>query len=309
MATRLLLLAACILAFGACAKDKAPAKPAPELGPVELLATGQEPRALLRYDIAPGTQVRAVLDIVSKVEVQGDTDGALSPLPNVRLLVQAGPTQDIAGGTRYILRIVDAKLVDSGTSPATEAEAMESELAGLRDMRGRFDIDDRGIAVDSDVPWSRAQENVPPRVLIMLGNVRSAVTVIPLPLEPVGVGAVWEVRRPLQIWSTRVTQVTRYTLREAQDGLLELAFTITQTATPQTAALNPKEELRLRSYDMKLEGELTLDLSKPMTPEVEAAAESSADFVLVTPNKSEPVVAKRQSLLRLLELSSTQDAP
>ncbi len=309
MANRMLVLAAFTLAFGACAKDKVPVKPAPELGPVQLLAAGQQPRALLRYDIAPGTQVRGVLDIVSKTQVVGEVDGSLSPLPSVRVLVQVGPSQSIEGGTRYILRIVDAKILESGASSASDAEAIESELAGLRNMRGRFDIDDRGLVVDSEVPWSRAQENVPPRVLIMLGNVRSAVTVIPLPVEPVGVGAVWEVKRPLQIWSTRMTQVTRYTLQEAQGNLFKLEFTITQTAAPQSAALNPKEELRLRSYEMKLEGELTLDLSKPMTPEVEAAAESTADFVLVTPDKSEPVVAKRKSLLRLLELSPPQSTP
>jgi hypothetical protein len=42
-------------------------------------------------------------------------------------------------------------------------------------MRGRFDIDEQGIVVDADVPWSEGQQRLHPRVIITIANVRSAI--------------------------------------------------------------------------------------------------------------------------------------
>jgi hypothetical protein len=172
-------------------------------------------------------------------------------------------------------------------------------VQALRGMRGRFDLNRQGIVVDSDVPWSQGQERIHPRVAITIGNVRSAIATIPLPLEPVGIGAVWEVRRPLRIWSAYVTQVARYELKDRQGDRFRVEITIHQTAAPQTADLNPRLEMHVRGYELHATGHALADLGLPLALEAKLESSSAADIALVSPETTEPLMSTRRSLLQL----------
>ena len=146
---------------------------------------------------------------------------------------------------------------------------------------------------------SQGQERIHPRVAITIGNVRSAVATIPLPREPVGLGAVWEVRRPLRIWSARVTQVTRYELIDRQGDQFRVAIRIQQRAAPQVADLNPRLEMHVRGYELRASGRALADLGLPIALEAELESTSAADIALVSPEKTEPLVSTRRSVVRL----------
>jgi hypothetical protein len=133
----------------------------------------------------------------------------------------------------------------------------------------------------------------------MLGNVRSAIATVPLPIEPVGVGAVWEVRRQIRIWSARVTQVTRYELVDRIDDRFRVRITVRQSAPTQIADLNPKLEMHVRTYEMRAEGHALVDLGLPIALEADLESHSEADIALVSPEKTEPIQSARRSVLRL----------
>jgi hypothetical protein len=205
----------------------------------------------------------------------------------------------LPNGTRYVLRVTKAKaVVPQGATERQIDEAQQGVIA-LRGMRGRFDIDRQGVVVEADVPWSQGQERIHPRVAVTIGNVRSTIATIPLPEEPVGIGATWEVRRPLRIWSARVSQVTRYELVDRSDDRLRVAITVHQKADPQVADLNPKLEMHVRGYELRASGQALVDLRVPLALEAEMNSTSSADIALVSPEKTEPLMASRRSVMKL----------
>jgi hypothetical protein len=299
-----IILGAClflVLATAGCKSKTTPPPPA-ELS-VVLVNSGQTPLQPLRYLIAPGTVVQSQLEIRdadAAIESTEDSRNAFGVLPGFKLRVHAGPTVSLPNGTRFVLRISEAESVVPEGVTEREKTELEQGVQALRGMRGRFDFNERGIVVDEDVPWTEGQTRIHPRVTIMIGNVRSALATIPLPQEPVGIGAVWEVRRPLRIWSARVTQVTRYELTDRVAERFRVAITVHQEAAPQVADLNPELEMHVRSYEMDAKGHALADLSLPLALDASLESSSSADIALVSPEKTEPLMAARRSLVRLV---------
>ncbi len=302
-----IILGACLLAAVTTAgcKKKKTAPPPPELA-VTLVDPGEVPLAPLQYAIPPDTVMRTILDIrdtEASIEEAEDSEDAFGVLPGFKLLLHAGPTVALPKGTRYVLRIVKAESVLPEGVTESQMGEVEQGVQALAGLRGRFDLNHQGIVVDSDVPWAQGQERIHPRVAITIGNVRSAVATIPLPREPIGIGAVWEVRRSLRIWSARVTQVTRYELTDRVDGRFRVLITVHQKANPQIADLNPQLEMHVRGYEMHAEGHALADLSLPMALEASLKSSSAADIALVSPEKTEPLMAARRSVLRLVSKS------
>jgi hypothetical protein len=289
----LVLLIAC-----GCKKDK-PEPPPPELS-ASLIEPGEEPRQLLRYTIAPGSVVRSVLEVRTASTTTEDLQDVFGVLPGVRLDLHAGPTVSLGDkGIRYVLRISRATAILPEGVEEDRVEGVQASVQALNNMRGRFDLSERGIVLDSDVPWAKGQERIHPRVTIMLGNVRSAVATVPLPVEPVGVGAVWEVRRSIRLWSAWVTQVTRYELVDYTGDRFRVRVDIQQSAPAQVADLNPKLEMHVRTFEMEAQGHAFVDLGLPMALEAELESHSQADIALVSPEKTEPIQSVRHSVLRL----------
>ena len=296
-------IAVCLLALltaAACKKRKT-TPPPPELA-VTLIDAGQTPRELLQYSIPPETALRTSLtvrDIRAARDESKYADKAFGVEPGLRLALRAGPAVSLPNGSRYILRIVRAEAILPEGLSSRQIDEAQRGVEVLRGMRGRFDLNRQGIVVDSEVPWAQGQERIHPRVALTIGNVRSAVATIPLPREPVGLGAVWEVRRRLRIWSARVTQVTRYELIDRQGDQFRVAIRIQQTAAPQVADLNPRLEMHVRGYELRASGRALADLGLPIALEAELQSTSAADIALVSPEKTEPLTSTRRSVVRL----------
>lgn len=283
-------------------KKKKTLPPPPELS-VTLVDPGQAPHEPMLYAIPPDTALKSLLDIrdvEASADASTDADDAFGTLPGLHLLMHAGPTVSLPNGARYVLRITKAESVLPEGVTERQMNEVEQGVNALRGMRGRFDVNRQGIVVDADVPWAQGQERIHPRVAITIGNVRSAIATIPLPREPVGIGAVWEVRRQLRIWSARVTQVTRYELTDRAGDRFRVAITVEQKATPQVADLNPKLEMHVRGYEMRARGHALADLGLPMSLEAKLESSSAADIALVSPEKTEPLMSARRSVLRLV---------
>jgi hypothetical protein len=298
------VLGLCVLAalVSLGCKKKKTTPPPPELA-VALVRAGEAPLEPLRYSIPPGTVIDSLLEI-SDVEATSETTeeslGAFGTLPGFKLWLRAGPTVTQPKGARYVLRIAKAEPVLPEDVTGQLAEEVDQGVEALRGMRGRFDLNEQGIVIDADVPWSEGQERIHPRVAIMIANIRSAIATVPVPKEPVGIGAIWEVQRPLRIWSARVTQVTRYELTDRAGDRFRVAVTVHQTAEPQVADLNPELEMHVRGYELHARGHVLADLGLPLALEASVESDSAADIALVSPEKTEPLTSERRSVLRLV---------
>lgn len=296
----LVAVALTLLVVAGCKKKKSQPPP-PELS-VKLLDPGAAPQQTLQYNIPPDTALKSIIvvrDIASEAERTETSDDTFGVLPGLKLLLHAGPTVALPNGTRYVLRISKAQSILPDGVTSRQMDEAQQGVHALSNTRGRFDLNRQGIVVDADVPWTQGDERVHPRVAITIGNIRSAIATIPLPREPVGIGAVWEVRRPLKIWSARVSQVTRYELVDRDGDLFRVAITVEQKAQPQTADLNPKLEMHVRGYEMRARGQALADLTLPLALEAEMDSSSAADIALVSPERTEPLQSTRRSVLQL----------
>jgi hypothetical protein len=300
-------LGGCLLAAlvtTGCKKNKT-SPPPPELS-VTLVDPGDPPLEALRYAIPPDTVIQGLLevrDVESAVDGSRESTDNFGIMPGLQLGLRAGPTVSLPKGSRYVLRISKAESILPEGISENQMREVEEGVRALQGIRGRFDVNEQGIVIDADVPWAQGQERIHPRVAILIGNVRSALATIPLPKEPVGIGAVWEVRRPMRIWSARVTQVTRYELTDRMGHRFRIAITVSQTAAPQVADLNPKLEMHVRSYEMRARGHALADLGLPLALEAVIESSSAADVALVSPEQTEPLMSARRSLLRLVSKS------
>jgi hypothetical protein len=301
MRTTIVALSVAVALFAVGCKKKKKGPPPPELT-VKLLDPGAAPYEPLQYAIQPGTALKSILtvrDLELETEESEDAADAFGVLPGLKLLLHAGPTVALPNGTRYILRITKAETILPEGVTSRQMDEAQQGVQALKGMRGRFDLNRQGIVVDSDVPWAQGQERIHPRVTITIGNIRSAIATIPLPREAVGIGATWEVRRPLRIWSARVTQVTRYELVDRQGDQFRVAITVEQKAQPQTADLNPKLEMHVRGYELRARGHALGDLRAPLALEAQLESSSAADIALVSPERTEPLMSTRRSVVRM----------
>lgn len=305
-----LCMVSVVLTVG-CKKKKKAGPPPPELS-VRLIDPGAAPLERLQYEIPLDTTLKSLLtvrDLATAGDQSQAADDAFGVRPGMKLLLHAGPTVQIPKGTRYVLRITKAESILPDGVTARQMDEAQQGVRALQGMRGRFDLNSQGIVVDADVPWAQGQERIHPRVAITIGNVRSAVATIPLPNVPVGIGAVWEVRRSLRIWSAQVTQVTRYELKDRQGDRLRVAITVQQNAAPQVADLNPKLEMHVRGYELRASGQALVDLSVPLALEASMESTSAADIALVSPERTEPLMSTRRSVVELATKVKEREAP
>lgn len=304
---RNIVLGGCLVAAlvtAGCKKNKT-TPPPPELS-VTLVDPGEAPLEALRYAIPPDTVMQSLLEVRAiETEVEGSEGSAdaFGIMPGLQLRLHVGPTVSLPKGSRYVLRISKAESILPEGVSERQMQEVEEGVRALNGSRGRFDLNEQGIVVDADVPWAQGQERIHPRVAILIGNVRSALGTIPVPKEPVGIGAVWEVRRPMRIWSARVTQVTRYELTDRVGNRFRVAITVRQTGAPQVADLNPKLEMHVRSYEMRARGHALADLGLPLALEAVVESSSAADIALVSPEQTEPLRSARRSIIRLVSKS------
>ena len=297
---RVLLLFAAVLCLGACSGKKKKTLPDRTLvlSPVKLLEAGKAPRQQIRYAIPPDQTSRAVLDLRVSTAATADVADIFGVTPGFRLQLRAGPTVSLEKGTRYILRVIKAEAMLQENTPEDQVDHIKRGVKAMEAIGGRLDLDDRGNVLSTDVPWHREQDQIKPRLLTTLNNVRSAVATVPFPKQPVGIGARWSVERGINIWGNRINQVITYTLTGRDGDVVEIDLLIEQIGRPQVGNVNPNLEIQLASYKMEATGKATVDLRKPLAT-TEAQSDAWGDFVLVGEEEYQRVKTRQRAVFRL----------
>lgn len=242
--------------------------PAVVSDPVTLFEAGAEPRTAMRLAItAPQTETMTVTQRQEVTQSIGGLEvpsaGALTTVTTTSLTV----TPLDAGRYEMVSEVLSAQ-VGSDVDPAIAAqlEATIAETVGLRTVAT---VDDRGIVQSSEVtnaPVGQSGE-LASELAMQVSN--------PFPLEPVGVGARWEVRRPLIVSGLAIEQVSELTL-VAVDGT---RFTIDSTARQQ---VEPGSQLSLGgglaasvlNWDTSVSGSTVLDLTRVAPVEASSSTEN-----------------------------------
>jgi hypothetical protein len=300
-----LLIGSVLVMLVACAKTKSEVRAAPAgIGiETEVLEAGAEPRERLRYRHATGLVEELEVELGLGTLIESTSAAAALEPPVLVLGLTMGPTSCAADGVCSAplkFRVIDVAMPD-GASEA-DAVAAAQAIAPLAEIGGVFELDDRGITRRADVV---APVEVSPRLLTLLGNIRTSLIAVPLPEEAIGVGARWQVRRMHQVGPIQTSQVLVYSLLERKGRTLRLALNLHQSAAPQKVALDASTNFHVDAYEISGAGSmlLSLDALIPLS-EIRATSElrgslerglSSEPFratgvveVMVAPTDSKP---------------------
>jgi hypothetical protein len=267
MRTKTLLTCGLLLMQLSCAKQT----PKPQEAPsginlqAQLLEPGAEPREQLRYKRADGLTENLIVELSLATLLETTGASALVEAPVLALGLTMGEVRCTTApeplcNYPFRFRVIGVKMPEGASEDA--AAELGRAVAPLGAVTGTFEVDSRGVTrrADVDVP-----PGVPPRLLTLLGNIRTSLISVPMPEEAVGVGARWQVQRLHNVGKIKTTQTLVYSLLERKDRVLRLGVTLRQSADPQEVAYDEATSLKVESYEFSGTGSMVMNLDA-LTP-------------------------------------------
>jgi hypothetical protein len=297
---RSLILLSALLVLTSCKKDGSSATAADaNADPVLLLEAGAEPQSPLRYKIADGTTTKSNMDFTIATLATTSESAALSVVPGVRLHIVSGPAMATDNGVKFEVNIAKAEAaVPQGIDPKV-AEELRQSAAILDDVGGTVEMNDRGIALATELNDKAKSPDIPLRLLMMIVNARTTLSRVVLPAEPVGLGARWEARKELMLYGFKVQQVDSYTLVERVGDEIKLNVTVTQNALPQSVDF-PEEGISIAVEQMVANagGEIILNLNA-LESDAAATGDATDKLTVTGPEGTEKVEVNEAFEIRM----------
>jgi hypothetical protein len=220
-----------VLAPGAA--DKLVPNGAPPL--VKLIDAGAAPRSDLGYALTKGAtqKVAMAMDMAMGMKAQGQTLPAQS-VPRLTLTLESTVAdRNAAGEARTDFRVTGGAVEPSG---ATQEEMARVLLPHLQSMKGAgivYWMSPRGRVHDTKVDLPAGMSAVAQQ---LLGGMSQSLESMPTPLpsEPVGVGARWQVISRVASSGLDLLQSSVYTLKSREGGRARIEDTLVQLSASDT---------------------------------------------------------------------------
>jgi len=249
--------------------------PAPGAAPVfKLLETGKAPRRELRYRLEPGSLHKLVMTLRMSLGVEVDGRGApVQRAPAMRMVFDCKVTEADERAARFDFGLAEPpELFETeGVAPAV-LDPMRKSLASLASIRGHVAMTSRGVVREASIQVGPGLDQGAEQ---MIQSMRQSMeqTSVPLPEEPVGVGARWKMLHRVQAGGVIVYQVAEFKFIRFEGPVATLAVVFEQFAPRQEMALAAGAGARavLTSMQGHGEGHLAVDLTSPVP-------RSSAEF-------------------------------
>ncbi|MEO5803668.1 MAG: DUF6263 family protein [Verrucomicrobiota bacterium] len=258
--------------IAATAKPKPEQKPAPKpaakkvaaspatASPVKLISAGAEPRKELR--IHPKAGDKQNLDMTIKMAMDMGT-GQSMKMPATKMAMEVTVKNiSAAGEISYESVIGNVEVLDEPGAMPQVVESMKTALNGMKGLSMTGTMSDRGIpkSLDLKIPAGVAPQlrQAMEQMKESFGNMSS-----PFPDEAVGVGAKWEVKRPVKSQGMTIDQATTYELKSLKDDQANVASTISQNAANQKISNPAMPQMKMDLVKMAGNGtgNVTFDLA------------------------------------------------
>jgi hypothetical protein len=259
-------------------------EPAPPT--IKLIEPGKEPRQVLRLKAKPGDTETVVMRIEMNNEMEmGGTRRAMPKNPPAAIT------------TRVVIDSVGPEGDIHCTVTIVRAEA--AALAGMYGLTYKMVVSDRGFVRSFDMLSAKPTN---PTVGQWVKNVSDSFskTSMPLPEEPVGVGAKWQSEGPLTSNGLTIDQSATYTLVSRTSGAFGVESDVKQSAKAQEIKnpMNPAgPSMSLKSLDGQIRGKTETNGVMPNKGEV--AVHMTVDMLVEIggPNK--------QSMKQIVNMTMT----
>jgi len=241
---------------------------APAASPtVTLVDAGEGPRQELRYRFEEGYSEQLALDLTTRtgMSMAGQQMPAVA-IP-VRMLMTIRTTEVADDGTARFE--FDTTSVELG---GDLANAGLGNLAGNAGLSGWIRVDSRGNTIEGGVTPPTGAD---PGVSQITDGFEQSLQQMsaPLPAEPVGIGARWQVVTSVDGGGFTISQTADYTLASRNGDDCEMAVALTQTAPAQpfnVPGMPPGTEARLESLEGTGDGTMRINLAR-LVPTSEAS--------------------------------------
>ncbi len=244
-----------------------PAASQPSSAPVvTVIEAGASPRQALR--LAPSVGARHPFDLTMHVSTtQSVGQDVLAPeiAPAITFSIEALVTGiDETRNITYEYECTDIIVHDAPDVPPPLLERMRQDMRSIIGLRGRGVLSARAVSRHAEVmppagmnPMLRGQTEGLQEMLKQ--------TMIPFPVEPVGVGASWQVATAIHEGGVTIDQTIVYTLASTNGRMLELTVQLTQAADPQEVtapSLPPTATARLALFTSEGRGRAVIRLDE-----------------------------------------------
>jgi len=249
---------------------------------LKLSTAGAEPRTALRLQPQAGDKQTVLMAIKMRMnmELPGQPQPQDIKLPPIKMTLETevkSVSED--GDIIYVFTYGPMEVVDeAGTSPEM-AQALKTAVGDLTGLTGTGTNTSRGISkgFQLDIPTGTN-----PQMHQMLEQMGDSLKMIasPLPEEPVGLGAKWEIKMPIKSQGMTIQQTINSELVGLNDGQATFKISLTQTATNQkiTNSSMPGLKLDLTKMTGTGTGDSTVDL-KQLLP-TKATMDSKTDLAM-----------------------------
>jgi hypothetical protein len=227
---------------------------------VKLISAGTGAKSELR--VKPKAGSTEIFELIMNMKMAMDMGGmtqAPQTVPPIAMVMKANvKSVDANGDIHYDYELTESQVRGTGGDPLVVGP-VDAELKKMVGTKGSAVVTSRGFTKSSTlVP--------PPGVPAdQFANMQKGMqhASAPFPVEPVGVGAKWEVTTQVADGGLELTQIVTYTLKERTSDAVVLETVLVQNAAPQAitpAGMPPGASAALESFVSNGTGTTSLHL-------------------------------------------------
>lgn len=266
---------------------------------IKLLEPGAEPRVALRLHPKPDDKQILTMTIKMGMEMKlGEAEAPETKIPPMKMVVDmTAKSLSPEGDITYASTVQEAGISEDADVNQQVAEAMKSSLDAMKGLAASGVMTSRGINKSSEI---KGGDENNPQVRQVTSQLKETLANFstPFPEEPVGVGAKWESKKPVNSQGMKIDQTTTYELVSVEGDRIALRSTISQTAAPQKIQnpAMPGLKLDLTKLSSTGNGDFSLDLGH-LAP-LQGAMSSKSDISM-----GMSVAGQKQSMDMKMDLS------
>jgi hypothetical protein len=265
--------------------DEPASEKASDKGPMALLDAGAEPRQALRYSPAKGA--KGDVQMVRRMEMRQTFAGMDVPamtMPPLHMVARIEVT-DVAdnGDISFTVQYPETLVPETPGVQQMAHQQMTMMLKILEGVTVNGLVSNRGQVKNVEVRKPQGLEGAMAEQVDDMWGWWSHLF-LPVPEEPVGAGAKWEMKSTISQRGMSIRQTATYTLKEVKNGEMTLELHLTQEAGGQSmrsASLPPGTSMRLESYKGRGNGTLTQRLTDMFPARAAATDENDVEIKVI----------------------------
>lgn len=237
---------------------------------VKLTNPGGEPRAELTYALDKGAKqpLGMSMDMTMTLRMGGQAPPPITIPRMVMVLDMVVGDRNAQGEWKIDAALGRATVEPAGDQQEAMAKQMRPHVEGMKGLTMNYWVTPKGYVHDVKI---NIPPNFPAQAQQMLTGMNQSFEsmVAPLPAEPVGVGATWEVIARISSGGADLLQLSKYTLKSKSGAKATLDVKVTQLAANDAVnapGMPAGAKARLRSFSSSGGGASQLD-TKSVAPE------------------------------------------